>query len=172
MKINNLLLAFSSFISKALFYKQKIKLQPGDIAPAFALADETGVIRTLQECKGSKVVLFFYPKDETPGCTAQACRLRDAFAMYKENNIILLGVSYDSVKSHANFQEKNNLPFHLLSDPTGITAFDYQANRFWLSNIYPKRKTILIDEKGKIVTIMNKVNVQNHSDEILKAFGY
>lgn len=154
-----------------LFCKSKHDLKFGDKAPLFSLADETGKIRSLQEFKGQKVVLFFYPKDGTPGCTAEACGLRDAFSTYKKNNIVLLGVSYDSVESHAKFQSEHHLPFSLLSDTKGKVAKAYDANRFWLWNIMPKRKTILIDEKGIIATIMDEVNVQEHSDAILKAFG-
>src|SRR5579872_2337534 len=100
MKIKKLFLAFSCLIPTALFCKQKNSLKPGDAAPEFSLADETGAMRTLHEFKGHKVVLFFYPKDSSPGCTKEACGLRDAFVIYRKNNIIVLGVSYDSVKSH------------------------------------------------------------------------
>lgn len=153
-----------------VFKKNSMKI--GQVAPDFKLADETGKIHTLQEYIGKKVVIFFYPKDKTPGCTAQACQLRDAYNIYEKNNIILLGINYDSIESHAEFKAKNNLPFHLLSDTTGKTAGDYKANRFWLYNIMPKRKTILINEQGKIIMIMNKVDIESHSNEILKAFGY
>lgn len=170
MKIKNLFLAL--FLMPAtIFCKSKHSLRSGDKAPSFSLADETGKMRTLQEFKGQKVVLFFYPKDGTPGCTAEACGLRDAFATYKKNNIVLLGVSYDSVESHAKFQREHHLPFSLLSDKKGKAAKAYGANRFWLWNFAPKRKTILIDEQGLIVTVMNDVDVQEHSDAILKSFG-
>lgn len=171
MNIKNLFLAFSCFISSTLFCKQKRNLQPGDTAPAFALADESGKIRTLQEFKGHKVVLFFYPKDASPGCTKEACSLRDAFDIYQKNNIILLGVSYDSVASHARFQSKHHLPFSLLADTKGNIAAAYGANHFCLFNIVPQRKTFLIDEQGNIVAVMHKVNVNSHAQDILKAFG-
>lgn len=172
MKIKNLFIKCSNLISKTFFKKEKNDLKAGQPAPDFAQADETGKIRTLQEYRGKKVVLFFYPKDKTPGCTAQACQLRDAYSVYEKNNIILLGINYDSIESHAEFKAKNNLPFHLLSDTTGKTAANYKANRFWLYNITPKRKTILIDEHGKIIMVMNKIHIESHSNEILKAFGY
>lgn len=171
MNLKNLFFALLSLMPATLFGKSKHSLKAGDTAPAFSLADETGTMRSLEEFKGKKVVLFFYPKDGTPGCTAEACSLRDAFATYKENNVVLLGVSYDSAKSHAKFQQEHHLPFNLLSDTKGKAAKAYGAHRFWLWNFAPQRKTILIDEQGLVVKIMNDVDVQKHSDEILKSFG-
>jgi len=171
MNIKNLFLTLSCFISSTLFCKQKHTLKPGDNAPEFALLDQTGKTRTLQEFKGRKVVLFFYPKDASPGCTKEACGLRDAFDIYEQNNIVLLGVSYDSVKSHAHFQQKHHLPFSLLSDSTSNVAAAYGADRCWPFNIVPQRKSFLIDENGIIVAVMDKVNVSSHAEDILKAFG-
>ncbi len=172
MNIKKLLLSFACLISTTLFCKPKKRsLQPGDKAPEFALLDQTGTMRTLQEYKGHKIVVFFYPKDDTPNCTKEACSLRDAFDTYEQNNIILLGISYDSVTSHARFQQKHRLPFNLLSDTTGDIAAAYGANRCWPLNVAPKRKTFLIDEDGIIVAVLDKVNVQTHADEILQAFG-
>lgn len=172
MDIKKLIFALSCLMCATLFCKPKKHcVQPSDKAPEFALPDQTGTIRTLQEFKGRKVVLFFYPKDNSPGCTAQACGLRDAFDIYQRHNIVLLGVSYDSVASHAKFKQKQHLPFDLLSDSTGSVAAAYGADRYWLFNIVPKRKTFLIDENGNIVAVMDKVNVRTHANEILKAFG-
>lgn len=172
MNIKKLFLAFSCFITSTLFCKPKKRsLQPGDKAPEFALLDQTGKIRTLEEFKGHKIAVFFYPKNDTPNCTKEACSLRDAFDVYEQNNIIILGISYDSATSHARFQQKHRLPFSLLSDATGAVAAAYGAARCWPFNIAPKRKTFLINEAGIIVTVMDKVNVQTHADEILQAFG-
>jgi len=171
MKIKLIFLTLLSLIPTTIFCKQKKALTSGDIAPTFNLPDETDTLRSLHEFKGKKVVLFFYPKDGTPGCTAEACGLRDTFTVYKENGIVLLGISYDSVKSHARFKEEHHLPFNLLSDTTGEVAHIYGADRFWLWNFAPQRKTILINEQGIIVALMDDVNVQEHSDTILKLFG-
>lgn len=145
------------------------KLTIGQNAPNFSLLDETKTLRTLSSYKGNKIVLYFYPKDETSGCTAQACQLRDNFDTYKKNNIIILGISYDSPESHAKFKANQNLPFILLSDSKKEVAHLYGADNI-IGNFVPQRKTFLIDERGKIVNIIDNVDIHKHSDEILKAF--
>jgi len=156
----------------ALCRSKKVKmLKTGDVAPSFSLPDENGKMRSLGEFKNKKVVLYFYPQDGTANCTKEACQLRDAFGQYKKNNITILGISFDSVKSHQEFKSKNSLPFTLLSDSKKKVAKLYNSNKSLLGNFYPDRTTILIDEAGKIVKILENVNVQTHSDEILKAFG-
>ena|SRR3990167_1824455 len=150
--------------------KQK-SLRIGDIAPNFILLDENEQAIALKDFANKKIVLYFYPKDNTPNCTKEACQLRDAFAIYKKNNIIILGVSYDSPQSHAKFKNKNNLPFTLLSDQSGDVAKLYGANTNLLSWFFPDRKTILIDENGKVIQIFKDVDVKTHSEKILKAFN-
>jgi peroxiredoxin Q/BCP len=147
------------------------KVKVGDMAPDFALKDDQGNVRTLSEFKGKKIALYFYPKDETPGCTEQACSIRDGFKVLQEKGIVVLGVSFDSVESHKKFKEKHNLPFPLLSDSTKDVAKSYGAVG-WFIFYAPmaSRMTFLIDEQGKIIKILDKVNVSEHADEIIKAF--
>ena len=145
----------------------------GDKAPSFALLDENGQIRTLNEFKGKCLVLYFYPKDETPGCTKQACSLRDGYAELAKEDIVILGVSFDSVASHKKFKKNHKLPFSLLSDKDKSVAIAYGACKkiifFYLP--FPSRKTFLINEQQIIVKIIDHVDVKNHASEIIKAFG-
>ncbi|MDR3645965.1 MAG: peroxiredoxin [Candidatus Babeliales bacterium] len=145
-------------------------LKLGQAAPRFSLPDETGKLRSLDEFKRKKVVLYFYPKDETSGCTAQACQLRDNYDIYKQNDIVILGVSYDSPASHAKFKANQHLPFTLLSDSKKEVAHLYGADKI-IGNFVPQRKTFLINEQGRIVYMIENVDIANHSQEILKAFG-
>jgi len=146
-------------------------LKKGDLAPDFKLKDETGTLRSLQEFKNKKVVLYFYPMDNTPHCTAQACQLRNAYAIYKEHDIVILGISFDSVKSHAQFKKDHNLPFTLLSDNNKKVAHLYGADKGFTGYLVANRITVLIDEHGKIVQTIKDVTINTHSDEILKAYG-
>ncbi|MDR3549901.1 MAG: peroxiredoxin [Candidatus Babeliales bacterium] len=151
--------------------KPTVDLKIGSSAPIFALLDETGTPRSLSDFKGKKVVLYFYPKDETPGCTSQACSLRDAYELYAKHNIAILGISYDSPESHAHFKEKFHLPFPLLSDSKHHVAHLYGADQHALGNLYPSRKTILINEQGVIIHIINDVSIDTHVDDVLKGFN-
>lgn len=144
-------------------------LKVGDDAPSFSLKDECGRVRTLEEFKGKRIVLYFYPKDDTPGCTKQACSLRDNYKIFKDNNIIVLGVNYGSIKSHRQFKEKLNLPFILLSDSKRAVAKTYGARSAWI--FVPQRKTYLIDEQAKIKAIMEDVDPATHTQLVLEAFG-
>ena len=151
--------------------KKNKNLIIGDQAPTFSLLDETGKLRNpLTEFKNQKIVLYFYPKDNTPGCTKEACQLRDAFDTYREHQINIFGLSYDSVKAHAKFKTKHNLPFTLLADTDHAVAKLYNANHNLLSFIYPQRKTILINH-GKIIAIIEDVNLKTHTNDILKLFA-
>lgn len=147
-------------------------LHVGDVAPQFSLPDENGVMRSLPT--NQKVVLYFYPKDDTPHCTKEACSLRDAYGHYAEHNIAVFGINYDSPKSHKAFKEKNHLPFSLLSDSRKDVAKKYGLRTGFLGAtlgyFFPNRVTFLID-KGVIVAILKNINVSQHADEILKEFG-
>jgi thioredoxin-dependent peroxiredoxin len=143
----------------------------GDSAPDFQLKDETGKMRTLAEFRGKKVVLYFYPKDNTPGCTKEACSFRDGYSILREAGIVILGVSFDSLGSHRKFKEKHRLPFVLLSDEKKEVAKAYGASGGILGSLMAKRYSYLIDELGKIVYIFNKVDVKNHAEEALQAFS-
>ena len=151
------------------------KLKEGDKAPDFAVPDATGKIVRLKDLRGKQVVLYFYPKDDTPGCTKEACSFRDAFAKFKRGGIEVLGVSLDSETSHQKFARKYDLPFRLLAD-TGREISDsygtYGEKKFmgrtYMGN---HRMTFLIDEKGKIRKIFSKVKPEDHAAEVLKAFS-
>jgi peroxiredoxin Q/BCP len=150
-------------------------LQTGDMAPDFTARDQTGTEVKLSDFRGSRVVLYFYPKDDTPGCTKQACSLRDGFADLQRENITVLGVSMDDEKSHQKFISKYELPFTLLvdSDHQIADAYGSYGEKTFMGKNYMGvlRRTFLIDEKGIIVKIFDKVKVDEHADEILRAFG-
>jgi len=147
-------------------------LKVGDKAPMFALQDENGEIQELNDFKGKRLVIYFYPKDETPGCTKQACSLRDGYADLEKEDIVILGVSFDSVASHKKFKEHHTLPFSLLSDKDKSVAIAYGAcKKFIFNSPFPSRKTFLINEQQFVIAILNDVDVKNHASEIIKAFG-
>ena len=150
-------------------------VKEGDTAPDFVLKHEDGQIMNLSDFRGSRVVLYFYPKDDTPGCTKEACSFRDAGDVYAEKNIKVLGVSPDDDASHRKFAAKYNLPFQLLADPDHKIAQSYGAygDKQFMGKNYKGvlRKTFLIDEEGRVKKIFDKVNVDQHADEVLQAFG-
>ena len=147
-------------------------LEIGTKAPAFELPDQNGKMHTLEEYRGKKVILYFYPKDNTPGCTKQACGFGELYPQFTEKGAVVLGVSKDSVASHKKFEEKYSLPFTLLSDPsTGML----QAFGAWgEKKMYGKvtvgtiRKTFIISEDGIIERIIGKVDTKNHAAQILE----
>lgn len=142
-------------------------LKIGDAAPDFSLFDQNEKEHKLSDYFGEKIVVYFYPKDDTPGCTKEACSIRDNFTQFKENNIIVFGISYDSPRSHKKFAEKYNLPFILLSDSAKSVARLYNS-KGWLM---AKRNTFLIDKEGKIFKIYKKVDVSTHTESILNDFS-
>ena len=151
--------------------KKSKNLTIGDQAPVFSLPDETGKLRTpLTEFKNQKIVLYFYPKDGTPDCTKEACQLRDAFDTYHTHKINIFGISYDSVKIHAKFKAKHNLPFPLLADTNRTIAKLYSASNNLLGRFYPQRKTILINQ-GKVIAMIENVDLKSHVSDILKVFA-
>lgn len=150
-------------------------LREGDFAPDFVAKDQDGKEVKLSDWRGSRVVLYFYPKDDTPGCTKEACSFRDANDIYAEKGIKVFGVSTDNEKSHQKFITKYNLPFTLLADTDKKIVNEYGV--YGEKSMYGKkymgvlRKSFLIDEAGKIKKIFDKVNVSEHAEEVLKAFG-
>ena len=154
---------------------EKITLKEGEDAPEFNVKDQNGRDVKLSDLRGQRVVLYFYPKDDTPGCTKEACSLRDSFNVFKEKNIKILGVSNDDEASHQKFISKFDLPFDLLADMDKKLVTDYGV--YGEKNMYGKkymginRMTFLIDEEGKIAKIFKKVKVDEHADEVLRAFG-
>ncbi len=149
-------------------------LKEGNTAPAFTTKDASGQTIKLKDFKGQKVVLYFYPKDDTPGCTKEACSFRDDFATFKKRGINVLGVSPDGEASHKKFAEKYKLPFTLLTDPEHAIADAYgtYGQKKFMGRTYMgiHRKTFLIDEKGKIKKVFEKVKPEDHAREVLEAF--
>jgi peroxiredoxin Q/BCP len=148
-------------------------LNPGDKAPAFELARDGGATVSSKDLKGKAYVLYFYPKDNTPGCTQESCDFRDSFARITAKGVEVFGVSRDSVKSHDNFKAKYELPFPLLSDPDKVLHAAYGA--WGTKKMYGKevegtiRSTFLIDKAGKVAKAWPKVSVKGHVDEVLAA---
>jgi len=140
------------------------------LAPDFTLPDENNTPQTLSRFKGHNVVLYFYPKDNTPGCTQQACSLRDAYSDYVKHDIQVMGVNYDSPASHKAFKEKYHLPFILLSDSDGTVAQQYGANSGIFGYFVPKRITFLINKQGVIIKILENVDVHNDAQTIVETF--
>jgi peroxiredoxin Q/BCP len=149
-------------------------LKPGNKAPAFTTKDAAGRTIKLKDFKGQKVVLYFYPKDDTPGCTKEACSFRDDFAIFKKRGINVLGISPDSEASHKKFAAKYKLPFTLLSDPDHAIADSYgpYGQKKFMGRTYMGilRTTFLIDENGKIKRVFEKVKPDEHAREVLDAF--
>jgi thioredoxin-dependent peroxiredoxin len=146
-------------------------LSPGDIAPDFSLPDGDGNVVSLSSLRGKWVVLYFYPRDNTPGCTKEACAFRDAYADYQSKDVVILGVSTDDAKSHTKFSTKFNLPFPLLIDEGGqmATSYDSYGLKKFMGKEYMgiSRNTFLIDPEGKISKVYLKVKPETHSDQVL-----
>ncbi len=147
-----------------------MSLAIGDKAPLFTCQTQTGEEISLTSLKGKKVILYFYPKDSTPGCTAQACNLRDNFETITNSNYVVLGVSSCSAKRHNNFIEKNSLPFDLLMDETqelqnsyGVWQLKKTFGKEYMGTV---RTTFIIDEQGLIEQIINKVKTKEHWQQI------
>lgn len=154
--------------------EEDMTLEINKPAPEFELSDQNGELHKLSDYRGKRLVLYFYPKDDTPGCTAEACSFRDNYSVFKQNDIVILGVSADSAESHAKFQEKYQLPFPLLSDPDhkvsemyGVWGLKkYMGREYYGIN----RTTFLIDEEGNLVKIYDKVKPAEHAQEIMAEF--
>ena len=150
-------------------------VKEGNAAPAFTAKNANGETVRLKDLRGQKVVLYFYPKDDTPGCTKEACSFRDSFAAFKKRGIEVLGVSPDSEASHKKFTTKFKLPFTLLADANHeiADAYGVWGEKKFMGRTYMgvKRMTFLIDEKGKIKKVFEKVKPEEHAQEVLEAFG-
>ena len=151
-------------------------LKVGDKAPNFSLKDQNNLTHTLSDYEGQWIILYFYPKDDTPGCTTQACDFRDAVKRIIASKAEVFGLSLDSVASHKLFAEKFNLPFSLLADETGKVSELYDSSRKLLG--YAKRNTFMVDPKGNIAKIYLSVDPKTHSEMVLsdlsnlqKAYG-
>lgn len=150
-------------------------MKPGSKAPAFRLPTDTGEVVALKDLLGKRVVLYFYPKDDTPGCTTEACEFRDNWRAVQAAGAVVLGVSPDDGASHAKFREKFDLPFPLLVDADHAVASAYGA--WGRKQLYGRsyfgilRSTVLIDEHGRIARVFEKVKPAGHAAEVLQALG-
>ena len=152
-----------------------ITLQEGDKAPAFTGYDQNGQKISLADYKGKKLVVYFYPQDDTPTCTVQACNLRDNFALLRKEGLTVIGISPDDEKSHKKFETKFSLPFPLLADPEHKIIDKYgvwgEKQLYGRKYLGLHRTTFLIDEKGVIRKIFLKPKSKQHAEEILRAWG-
>ncbi|MBI4425048.1 MAG: thioredoxin-dependent thiol peroxidase [Elusimicrobia bacterium] len=147
-------------------------LEIGDTAPDFALPDEQGQLHRLSGYRGKSVVLYFYPKDATPGCTQEACDFRDSFAGYRKRNAVVLGVSPDTARSHEKFKRKHELPFPLLADADRTVCGAYgvwkEKTLYGRKFMGVERSTFVIDPEGRVRLALRKVRVPGHVAEVLK----
>ena len=146
-------------------------LETGTKAPAFALPDQNGDIRTLEEFSGKKIILYFYPRDNTPGCTKQACGFAELYPQFIEKDAVVIGISKDSVASHKKFEDKYNLPFVLISDTglDGIKAYDVwkEKKNYGKVSMGVVRTTYLIDENGIIIKGFDKVKAAENPNQMM-----
>lgn len=147
-------------------------LKINDKAPEFTLQDQDGNTHKLSDYKGRRVLLYFYPKDDTPGCTTEACNFRDGYKEFQNMGLVVIGVSADSVKSHRKFSDKYELPFPLLSDETHevCEAYGVWGKKKFMGREYMgiSRSSFLIDEKGKLIKIYEIVKAGEHAGEVKK----
>ena len=150
-------------------------LEQGEIAPDFEALDQQGTRVRLSDFKGKRVVLYFYPKDHTSGCTAQACNLRDHYEALEAADYVILGISTDSVKSHESFASKQKLPFTLLSDPDKVIHERYgtwvEKSMYGRSYMGTARVTYIIGAEGKIEQRIDKVKTKDHANQVLSSLG-
>ena len=150
-------------------------LEKGTKAPEFSLPDENGEIRNLSDYKGKKLILYFYPRDNTPGCTKQACGFGELYPQFGEKGVEIIGISKDSVASHKKFKEKYSLPFTILSDTElqTIQAYDvwHEKKLYGKTSMGVVRTTYLIDEKGFIIEAMEKVKAAKNPGDMLESLG-
>jgi peroxiredoxin Q/BCP len=148
-------------------------ISAGNPVPDFTLPDENGVERKLSDYRGQPVVLYFYPKDDTPGCTTEACNFRDDYSLYTQAGVVILGVSPDSPKNHVKFKEKYHLPFTLLADEGHKVCelYGVWGRKKMMGREYDGvlRTTFLIDRQGKLVKVFEAVKPAEHSKEVLEA---
>ena len=148
------------------------RLKEGDKAPDFKGKDQDGKVISLKDFKGKKLVIYFYPKDDTPGCTVEACNLRDNYATLKKEGYEVVGISADEEKKHKKFIDKYKLPFTLIADVDKkiIEAFDVWGEKKFMGKVFDGiiRTTFVINEKGRIEKVISKVDTKNHTEQILE----
>ena len=150
-------------------------IEEGKAAPEFALRSDTGETVSLESLRGRPVVLYFYPKDDTPGCTTQACGIRDRWGEFERTGAVVLGVSPDDEASHARFRAKYELPFPLLADTGHATAEEYgvwvEKRNYGKTYMGVERSTFVIDADGKVAKVFRRVKPDTHADEVLAALA-
>jgi thioredoxin-dependent peroxiredoxin len=150
-------------------------VEEGQEAPDFELTSDAGERVRLSQFRGQPVVLYFYPKDDTPGCTAQACGIRDSYADFEQRGAVVLGVSPDEESSHVKFKQKYGLPFTLLADPEHevVEQYGVWGERKYMGKTYMgvERSTFLIDEDGRIAKVMRRVKPDTHAERVLEALA-
>ena len=166
-KVISKIFIVSIIVISCNLFSDEVHLNEGQLAPDFTLFDQDGTPHTLSLYKGKKVVIYFYPKDDTPGCTKQACSIRDSYDDFTNQDIKVFGISYDNSETHQQFIQKYKLPFNLLSDSDKLVSQLYGTK----GAFFPVRKTFLIDESGKIVKIYDQVSVLDHGNDILRDFN-
>lgn len=166
-KILSKIIIFTIIMSSCSLLSDEVNLAEGQAAPNFTLQDQDGTEHTLSSYRGKRIVIYFYPKDDTPGCTKEACGIRDAYDDFVDQDIVVFGISYDGAEAHQSFIKKYNLPFNLLSDSDKSISRLYGTE----GTFFPMRKTFLIDESGTIKKIYSKVSVVGHGHEILRDFS-
>ncbi|MFQ5547576.1 MAG: peroxiredoxin [Woeseia sp.] len=144
------------------------EVREGDPAPGFELQDQDGQLHSLEDYRGKWVTLYFYPKDDTPGCTTEACEFRDNIFAFKELDCQILGVSLDDVVSHKAFADKHDLPFPLLADADGTTSDAYGVKTRKFGMTMAKRQTFIIDPNGRVAKHYAKVDPDTHSQQVLE----
>ena len=153
-----------------------MKIKINSSAPTFALLDQNGQTHRLPDYKGKNVLLYFYPKDNTPGCTKEACAIRDVWAEFKRAGIVVLGVSVDTVASHQKFAAKYKLPFTLLADEdkTVVKAYGVWGKKKFMGREYlgTKRTSFLIDKQGRVLKIYEEVEPEEHAAEVLADWDF
>jgi peroxiredoxin Q/BCP len=151
-------------------------VEEGKTAPDFELTSDAGERVKLSDLRGKPVVLYFYPKDDTPGCAKQACGIRDAYAEFQQRGAVVLGVSPDNEASHVKFRDKYSLPFTLLADPDHDVAEDYgvwvEKNAYGQKKMGVERSTFIIDSEGKVAKVMRRVKPDTHADDVLAALPF
>ena len=151
-------------------------VEQGKTAPDFELTSDTGERVKLSDLRGKPVVLYFYPRDNTPGCTTQACGIRDAYAEFQQRGAVVLGVSPDNEASHVKFRDKYSLPFTLLADPDHEVAEDYgvwvEKNAYGQKKMGVERSTFIIDSEGNVAKVMRRVKPGAHADDVLAALPF
>ena len=167
MKIKTINKLFTVLLLLAISLTTSAALELGDKAPNFSLNDQNSLSHQLSDYKGKWVILYFYPKDDTPGCTTQACDFRDAVKRIIASKSIVFGLSLDSVESHKKFSEKNSLPFSLLSDSEGLVAKKYNSLNNFLGFKSAKRNTFIVNPEGEIAKIYLSVDPKTHSEMVL-----